>query len=112
MKNANQDKPKLTRREFARTLAGAGALLAMGSRVRATSAATKKSVENTPVILECAITGSTTKTVNPLGPETAKEQTAEIIRCLDADATIIHSHSNQPSLVSGCARERSEGQGA
>ena len=87
----------MKRREFIGTLAGAGALLAVSPTVRAASAATRKSVENTPVILECAINGSTTKAKNPLVPETPSEQAAEIIRCLDAGATIVHSHSNQPN---------------
>ncbi len=87
----------MKRREFIGTLAGAGALLAVSPAVRAASAATRKSVENTPVILECAINGSTTKAKNPLVPETPSEQAAEIIRCLDAGATIVHSHSNQPN---------------
>ncbi len=79
------------------TLAGAGAMLAVGPTVRAASAATRKSVENTPVILECAINGSTTKAKNPLAPGTLAEHSAEIIRCLDAGATIVHMHSNQPN---------------
>jgi len=87
----------MKRREFIGTLAGAGALLAVSPAVRAASAATRKSVENTPVILECAINGSTTKAKNPLVPETPSEQAAEIIRCVDAGATIVHSHSNQPN---------------
>jgi uncharacterized protein (DUF849 family) len=91
----------MKRREFIKTLAGAGAVLAVGSTIgptaRAASAVTKKSVENIPVILECAITGGTTKAKNPLVPETPAEQAAEIIRCLDAGATIVHSHSNQPN---------------
>ena len=87
----------MNRREFLGTLAGAGAILAAGPAARAATARTRKSVENTPVILECAINGSTTKAKNPLAPETVEEQTAEIIRCLDAGATIVHSHSNQPN---------------
>jgi uncharacterized protein (DUF849 family) len=87
----------MKRREFIGTLAGAGALLAVSPTVRAASAATRKSVENIPVVLECAITGGTTKAKNPLVPETPSEQAAEIIRCLDAGATIVHSHSNQPN---------------
>jgi uncharacterized protein (DUF849 family) len=78
-------------------LAGAGAVLVAGSKMRPASAASHKSVENTPVILECAINGSTTKAKNPLAPETVEEHTAEIIRCLDAGATIVHTHSNQPN---------------
>jgi uncharacterized protein (DUF849 family) len=87
----------MNRREFMGTLAGAGALLAAGPTIRAASAVTKKSVANTPVILECAINGGTTKAKNPLAPGTVAEQTAEVIKCLDAGATIIHTHSNQPN---------------
>ena len=68
----------------------------VGTATRA-SAAGKQSVENTPVILECAINGSTTKARNPLAPGTPEEHTAEIIKCLDAGASIIHMHSNKPN---------------
>jgi uncharacterized protein (DUF849 family) len=87
----------MNRREFIGTLAGAGAMLAVGPAVHAVSAAKKKSVENTPVILECAINGGTTKAKNPLAPGTPAEHTAEVIRCLDAGASIIHMHSNKPN---------------
>jgi 3-keto-5-aminohexanoate cleavage enzyme len=86
----------MDRRGFLGSLAGIGAMSVLGSARRA-SAAPKKSVTDTPVILECAINGSTTKARNPLVPETEDEQAAEITRCLDAGATIIHSHSNQPN---------------
>ena len=89
----------MKRREFLGTVvaAGAGAMLASSPAIRAASAATKKSVENKPVILECAINGGTTKAKNPLAPGTLAEHTAEVIRCLDAGASIIHMHSNQPN---------------
>ena len=87
----------MNRREFLGTLAGAGAMLAAAPAVRTASAVAKKSVENTPVILEVAITGSTTKKVNPLASETVEEQVAEISKCLDAGATIVHTHSNHPN---------------
>ena len=58
----------MDRREFNKALIGAGALLAAAPAVRSASAATKKSVEDVPVILECAINGSTTKAKNPLAP--------------------------------------------
>jgi uncharacterized protein (DUF849 family) len=77
--------------------AGATALAAAGASKRAAAAESEKPVEDTPVILECAITGSTTKARNPLVPETVEEQVAEIGRCFDAGATIVHSHSNQPN---------------
>jgi uncharacterized protein (DUF849 family) len=86
----------MDRREFLIST-GVAALSVAGSAARAASSASKKSVEDTPVILECAINGSTTKARNPAAPETLEEHTAEIIRCLDAGATIIHSHSNRPN---------------
>jgi uncharacterized protein (DUF849 family) len=86
----------MDRREFLIS-AGVAALSVAGSAARAASPASKKSVQDTPVILECAINGSTTKARNPVAPETMEEHTAEIIQCLDAGATIIHSHSNRPN---------------
>ena len=89
----------LDRRKFLGTLAGAGAaaISLMGTTARAKATVAKKPIADTPVILECAINGSTTKAKNPLVPETVEEHTAEIIRCLDAGATILHTHSNQPN---------------
>jgi 3-keto-5-aminohexanoate cleavage enzyme len=87
----------MKRRDFNKTLIGAGAMLAAGPVVQSASAVTRKSVENTPVILECAINGSVTKAKNPNAPGTPAEHTAEVIRCLDAGASIIHMHSNQPN---------------
>ena len=82
----------MDRRAFVGTLAGAGAMSVAGQPARAAA-----SVENIPVILECAINGSVTKATNPNSPETRAEHSAEINRCLDAGATIIHAHSNQPN---------------
>jgi 3-keto-5-aminohexanoate cleavage enzyme len=87
----------MDRRELLQKMAAAGALAATVPVTRVASAATAKSVTDTPVILEVAINGSTTKAVNPLAPETIPEVTAEIIRCFDAGATIVHTHSNQPN---------------
>ncbi len=88
----------MNRRTFIETsLAGATALAATGPVARAASGTTRKSIEKTPVILECAINGGTTKAKNPLAPGTLAEHTAEIIACLDAGATIIHAHSNLPN---------------
>jgi uncharacterized protein (DUF849 family) len=95
----------MKRRDFVRTVAAAGAALAAGRMVRPASASMPKSVEDTPVVLECAITGSTTKARNPLAPETVEEQVAEIGKCLDAGATIVHSHSNQPNMDPKAAAE-------
>jgi 3-keto-5-aminohexanoate cleavage enzyme len=87
----------MDRREFiGASVAAAGAMSVAGAATQV-SAAEKQSVENTPVILECCINGATTKAVNPDVPSTPEESTAEIIRCLDAGASIIHMHSNQPN---------------
>jgi hypothetical protein len=87
----------MDRREFLRLSAGAAALSMAGSAARAASDGSKKPVEDTPVVLECAISGSTTKAKNPAVPETVEEHIAEIGKCFDAGATIVHSHSNQPN---------------
>ncbi len=87
----------MNRRDALQAMAAAGALTAVGPMTRAARATTRRSVASTPVILECAINGSTTKAANPLAPETRAEKTAEIIRALDAGATIVHCHSNEPN---------------
>ena len=87
----------MDRRTFIGTsIAAAGAASVAGTATHL-SAAAKKAVENKPVILECAINGGTTKAKNPHAPGTLAEHTAEVIQCLDAGATIIHMHSNQPN---------------
>lgn len=53
--------------------------------------------QDTPVILEVAISGGTTKKINPTAPETPAEIAEQAIQCLDAGATIIHAHSNRPN---------------
>jgi uncharacterized protein (DUF849 family) len=87
----------MDRRKFIGTsLATAGAISVAGTAARS-SAAPKQSVEDKPVILECAVNGSVTKTKNKNAPGTLAEHTAEILRCLDAGASIVHVHSNQPN---------------
>ena len=92
----------MKRRDFGKTLAAAGAALAAGRALAgpATSGMSSNFAfrkEDTPVILEVAINGSTTKKINPAAPETAAEIAAEMIKCLDAGATIVHAHSGKPS---------------
>ena len=50
----------------------------------------------TPVILEAAINGVTTKARNPNVPRSPAEITAEALRCLEAGATIVHNHTDDP----------------
>jgi uncharacterized protein (DUF849 family) len=97
----------MNRRDFIKAAAGTGAVLATASTVSAEGGfghlfdknwfSDKDDVENIPVILECAINGSTTKKKNPLAPGTIAEHTEEVLNCLDAGATIIHTHSNLPT---------------
>jgi uncharacterized protein (DUF849 family) len=87
----------MDRRVFMGTsLATAGAL-SVASTTSSAAATQSRAIENKPVILECAINGSVTKAKNPNAPGTPAEHTQEIIRCLDAGATIVHMHSNQPN---------------
>ena len=95
----------MDRRHFTKTLAASGVALAAGRAIAGpgthslpgAAPALETSIEETPVVFEVAINGSTTKAINRLAPGTAEEQAAEIIKCLDAGATIVHAHSNKPS---------------
>lgn len=88
----------MKRRNFIKTLP----LIAVSTgllpreHARATTGS-KLAVEDIPVVLECGINGSTTKKKNPNAPETVEEHIAEMMRVLDAGATIAHNHSNQHS---------------
>ena len=86
----------MNRRDFTKTVAAAAAAAGCGTASQTVAKSDKKSVENTPVILEVAITGSTTKKRNPLVPETVEEHVADIDACFNAGVTIVHSHSNHP----------------
>lgn len=50
----------------------------------------------TPVILEAAINGVTTKARNPNVPRSPTEITADALRCLEAGASIVHNHTDDP----------------
>jgi uncharacterized protein (DUF849 family) len=47
---------------------------------------------HTPVIIEVAINGATTRATNPHVPKTPEEIAAEALACLGAGAAIIHAH--------------------
>jgi uncharacterized protein (DUF849 family) len=90
----------MKRREFAKTLAAAGAALAAGRAVAGPDTGMRSnfafSKEDTPVILEVAINGGITKKVNSAAPEKPAEIAEQAIQCFDAGATIVHAHSQQP----------------
>ena len=92
----------MNRREFGATLATVGVTLAATRAAAGPATSGMRSnftfvKEDTPVILEVAINGSTTKKVNPTAPETPAEIAEQAIQCLDAGATIVHAHSGKPS---------------
>ena len=92
----------MNRRQFAKVLAAAGATLTANRAVGGPATSGMRSnfafkKEETPVILEVAINGSTTKKINPTAPETAAEIAQQATECLDAGATIVHAHSGKPS---------------
>ncbi|NCF20575.1 MAG: hypothetical protein GWP63_20250 [Haliea sp.] len=87
----------IKRRDLARGIAAAGAAMALGATSYPLRASMTGSVENTPVILEVAISGSNSKARNLQVPETVEEHIAEMDACFKAGATIVHTHSNQPN---------------
>ena len=54
--------------------------------------------DTTPVLIEAAINGMSTKDRNPHVPITPEEIRADAARCLDAGATIIHAHNHDIRL--------------
>ena len=51
---------------------------------------------DTPVILEAAINGVTQPDRNPSVPRSPEEVTREALACVDAGATIVHNHTDDP----------------
>jgi 3-keto-5-aminohexanoate cleavage enzyme len=56
-----------------------------------------------PVIVEAAINGNTTKSVNPAVPRSPVEIAECALECLDRGAAIVHNHNDEPN-VGGPAR--------
>ncbi len=59
----------------------------------------------TPVILEAAINGMTSKEKNPNAPRTHDEIEQEALLCFDLGATIVHAHNSDISLTGEEAAE-------
>ena len=51
-------------------------------------------------IIEVALNGTTTKAANPRVPRTPAEITADALACIEAGATIVHNHNDEPMWVS------------
>lgn len=57
------------------------------------------SLPETPVILEAAINGMTSKEKNPYAPRTPEEIVADALRCYELGATIVHAHNSDIALT-------------
>ena len=53
----------------------------------------------TPLIIEAAINGSTPRSHNPHVPKTPAEVAADAIACIDAGATVIHTHIEKLTVL-------------
>jgi len=60
----------------------------------------------TPLIIEAAINGGTSKSRNPRVPKTPQEVTAEVLDCLDAGASVIHTHIEDLYVIGKPAADR------
>lgn len=63
------------------------------------------SVEETPVIIEAAVNGETRPERNPHVPRKPEEIVADVVRCRDAGASIIHAHSGDIRLAGRAAAD-------
>jgi uncharacterized protein (DUF849 family) len=52
-----------------------------------------------PLVIEAAINGATMKAMQPHVPRTVAEIVADAIACLEAGASIVHHHTDDPLLV-------------
>lgn len=55
-------------------------------------------MEETPLIIEAAINGSTPKHRNPYVPRTVDEIVESALACLRAGAAIVHNHNDEPNV--------------
>ncbi len=61
--------------------------------------------EDIPLVIEAAINGETQPDRNPNTPRKPEEITADVFRCLDAGATVIHAHTDDIQLTGREAAE-------
>jgi len=51
-----------------------------------------------PVVVEVALNGATPRSVSPRVPQTTDEIVADALACIDAGASIVHHHNEEPVL--------------
>jgi 3-keto-5-aminohexanoate cleavage enzyme len=54
---------------------------------------------STPCVIEVAVNGTTPKAVNPHVPRSPAEITADALACIEAGASIVHNHNDEPMAV-------------
>jgi 3-keto-5-aminohexanoate cleavage enzyme len=59
-----------------------------------------------PVVIEAAINGLTSPTINPHVPVTPEQVAADALACFDAGASIVHHHADVFGVVAAAAAER------
>ncbi len=59
-----------------------------------------------PVIIEAALNGVTSRERNPHVPATAEEQAKDALACVDAGATVIHTHAPDIVVAAAAAAEQ------
>src|SRR5262245_32062017 len=60
----------------------------------------------TPVVIEAAVNGATSKARNPHTPTTPAEIATDALACMEAGAAIVHNHIDDFSLGGEAAAER------
>ena len=55
-------------------------------------------LSDSPVIIEAAINGATPKSRNPHVPRSVDEIVIDAVACIDAGASIVHNHNDDPVL--------------
>src|SRR5437763_14212387 len=54
-----------------------------------------------PCVIEVALNGLTAKEVNPNVPRTPAEVAADALACIEAGASVVHNHNDEPLWVEG-----------
>jgi uncharacterized protein (DUF849 family) len=65
-------------------------------------------MSSNPVIIEVCLNGVTPRSVQPHVPRTPEEVAREALECVDAGASILHSHTDDPVIGGGDGRHDSQ----
>ena len=79
-----------------------------GAGVQTDSSGVAWSKSTDPVIIEVCLNGGTPKSINPNVPRTPEEVAEDALECVEAGATILHSHTNDAVIGGGTGRHDPE----